>query len=153
MENYNRTVWELFERMQGEIAREIRLMLREEPYDQRLFNEAERARRVEALIKCASDLTQTAEQRHEAWCQMHVDEGWIYGPEFKPAEKQHPNLMPWDGLPANVRSKANIFAICAKYASEVDACIRSGLSMRELDDFGLVADEFKDDGDFENGES
>lgn len=122
----DRRIWELFERMQAEIAREIRVMLGEEQYDQRLFNDAERARRVDALIQCATDSQQTPQQRHEAWCQMHVENGWQYGPEFKPAEKLHPNLMPWDALPAEARSKANIFAVVANYAAEVDALRGNG---------------------------
>jgi hypothetical protein len=120
MEIKNREIWVLFERMQGEIAREVRVMLGEEQYDQRIFNDAEHERRVDALVQCASDPNQTAAQRHESWCQMHRESGWVYGPELKPAEKQHPNLMPWDALPAAVRSKANIFAVCARYAAMLD---------------------------------
>lgn len=111
-------VYEVFERMQAEIAREIRLLLGEEQYDQRIFSDADRQRRVNALKTCAESHTTDAE-RHESWMKMHFDQGWKYGPELKPADKEHPNLLPWDQLPQNTRSKAKIFDICARYAKEL----------------------------------
>ena len=114
-------IWAQIERMQAEIAREVRVLLGEELYDERIFTDTERSRRVEALMKCAADSDQTPERRHEEWCKMHVDGGWVYGPEFKPAEKQHPNLKPWGELPESTRCKANIFAICAKYGAAIVA--------------------------------
>jgi len=112
------TVWEIFERMQGEIAREIRVLLGEEAYDQRIFTAAERERRVQAMQKCAAEQTTDAE-RHDAWIAMHVEQGWVYGDEFNPSKKTHPNLKPWGELPASTRSKARIFDICSKYAAEI----------------------------------
>jgi hypothetical protein len=111
-------IWNTFERMQAEIAREVRVLLGEEQYDQRIFTEAERERRVAALQKCAAEQT-TDEARHEAWMAMHFEQGWTYGPELIPAEKRHPNLLPWDQLPASTRSKARIFDICARHAKEL----------------------------------
>lgn len=111
-------VWKLFEQMQGEIAREIRVLLGEEQYDQRIFTDEERARRVDALKLCASKGTSDAE-RHSEWVQMHLDSGWKVGPEFRPDLKEHPNLLPWEQLPASTRSKARIFDICARYAAAV----------------------------------
>lgn len=114
----NDKTWALFERMQGEIAREIRVLLGEEQYDQRIFTAEERARRVEAMKKCAAESPDDA-TRHEGWMKMHLDLGWKLGPEFNPAKKEHPNLLPWDQLPANTRSKAKIFDICSRYAAEL----------------------------------
>jgi RyR domain len=111
-------IWALTERMQAEIAREIRVLLGEEQYDQRIFTEAETARRVEALQKCAALQTSDAE-RHESWMQMHIEQGWTYGAELDPANKRHPNLKPWDELPPSTRSKARIFDICARYAAAI----------------------------------
>ena len=111
-------IWALFERMQAEIAREVRVLLGEEQYDQRIFSEADRQRRIDAMKKCAAEQTTDA-ARHESWMQMHFGQGWKYGPELKPAEKEHPNLLPWDQLPASTRSKARIFDICARYAAEL----------------------------------
>lgn len=108
-------VWSKFERMQGEIAREIRVLLGEEQYDQRIFTDEERARRIEALRKCANEQT-SDEVRHASWMQMHLEQGWVYGEEFVPSLKQHPNLKPWAELPVSTRIKARIFNICAQYA-------------------------------------
>ena len=113
-------IWQAFERMQGEIAREIRVLLGEEQYDQRIFTYAERARRVEAMRKCAAERT-TDSERHEAWCAMHREQGWVHGPAFRPDLKQHPNLLPWNELSASTRSKAQIFAICSRYAAELSS--------------------------------
>lgn len=113
-------VFSAVESMQAEIAREVRVLLGEEQYDQRIFSAADKLRRIEALKKCAQEQTSDAE-RHESWMRMHFESGWRYGPELKPAEKEHPNLLPWDQLPASTRSKARIFDICAKYAAVLSA--------------------------------
>lgn len=114
------SVFSAVESMQAEIAREVRVLLGEEQYDQRIFSAADKQRRIEALKKCAAEQTSDAE-RHESWMQMHFEQGWKYGPELKPAEKEHPNLLPWDQLPPSTRSKARIFDICAKYAAVLAA--------------------------------
>lgn len=111
-------VWSLFERMQGEIAREIRNMLGEPPYDQKLFDEAQRQRRVESLKTVAADPRGEVE-RHESWMAQHLAAGWTQGPEFNPALKQHTNLVPFDQLPEATKSKVRIFDIVAKYAKAV----------------------------------
>jgi len=118
-------IWALTERMQAEIAREIRVLLGEEQYDQRIFTDAETARRVEALQKCAAFHTSDAE-RHEAWRDMHFESGWLYGPMLDPANKFHPNLLPWDELPASTRVKARILDICARYAAAIIAAPTEG---------------------------
>ena len=105
--------WEIMERMQGEIAAEIRVMLGEGPYSAAIFDEEQRNRRIKAMQECADNDTSDVE-RHDSWMKMHVDAGWTYGKEFDPANKKHPNLLPWDELPASTRSKARIFAIVAK---------------------------------------
>jgi hypothetical protein len=114
----NEQVWSLFERMQGEIAREIRNMLGEPPYDQKLFDEAQRTRRVESLKRVAADPGDES-TRHEVWRRQHESEGWTQAPEFNPALKQHTNLLPFEELPATTKSKVRIFDICAKYALAV----------------------------------
>jgi len=111
-------IWALTERMQAEIAREIRVLLGEEQYDQRIFTEAETARRIEALKLCAASEVPHA-LRHDAWCSMHFAGGWTYGAELDPANKLHPNLLPWAELPPSTRSKARIFDICARYAAAI----------------------------------
>lgn len=114
----NDQVWALFERMQGEIAREIRNMLGEPPYDQKLFDAAQKQRRIDSLKTVAADPRNESE-RHDAWREMHVALGWTQGAEFKPDLKQHTNLIPFEELPATTKSKVRIFDICAKYAQAV----------------------------------
>jgi hypothetical protein len=109
-------VWSAFEQMQAEIAREIRVLLNEPSYDQKMFGPDDVKRRIEAMQKCAAFHTSDAE-RHESWREIHYASGWTYGPELDPANKKHPNLLPWDELPQNTRSKAKIFDICSKHAS------------------------------------
>jgi hypothetical protein len=113
-------VWSVMERMQGAIAAEIRVMLGEAAYSQSLFDDEQKRRRIEAMKKCAAESTSDSE-RHEAWMAMHREHGWVYGETFDPARKTHPNLKPWDELPATTRSKARIFDIVSKAAAELEA--------------------------------
>ena len=106
-------MWEVAERMQGDIAAEIRAMLGEAQLAQSLFTPEQKQRRIEAMKICAAESTSDAVM-HEGWIKMHVAAGWVYGPKFDPEKKEHPNLLPWDQLPPAVTSKARIFAIIAK---------------------------------------
>lgn len=111
-------IWSEMEQMQGQIAQVLRQLLGEEQYDQRIFTDEERARRIDALKLVANkDLDMNAS--HQAWLDMHVEQGWTYGPEFLPSEKKHPNIKPWDELPLSTRAKATIFAIVAQTAQKL----------------------------------
>lgn len=109
----NEQLWQVAEALQGDIAAEIRVMLGEAPLAKSLFTPEDRRRRIEAMQKCAAESTSDIE-RHEAWMKMHVEAGWVYGLEFDPVKKTHPNLLPWDQLPATVKPKARIFDLVAK---------------------------------------
>lgn len=113
------SVFEIMEKAQGQVAAKIRELLGESSYDQRIFTNEERRRRVDAMRTCAEHQT-SDEERHASWLQMHLDGGWVYGAEFDPARKTHPNLLPWDQLPAETRIKAQVFAILANAASEIE---------------------------------
>ena len=119
-----RSIWFILEAMQGEIAREVRIMLGEEALDQKLFTVEQRERRVEALMKCAAESTSDAE-RHLSWMKMHEEMGWVYGEKFDPATKTHPNMLPWDQLDASTRSKAKIFDIVAKAGAKIEAYLKA----------------------------
>jgi len=120
------SIWFILEEMQGEIAREVRVMLGEEQLDQKLFTIEQRERRAEALKKCAAESTSDVE-RHSAWMKMHEEMGWVYGEEFNPTLKTHPNMLPWDQLPPSTRSKANIFNIVAKAGLRIDEFLKSDM--------------------------
>lgn len=111
-------VWEELERMQGEIAAELRVLLGEGPYAADLFDEEQRQRRIKAMRRCALE-DFSDEARHDSWCKMHTDSGWVFGEEFDPDAKTHPNLRPWSELPTSVHSKARIFAIVARAAERL----------------------------------
>lgn len=107
------------EEMQGAIAAEIRVMLGETAFDQRIFDAEQQRRRIEAMQKCAANATSDVE-RHDSWMAMHKELGWVYGEQFDTTKKTHPNMLPWNQLPASTRSKARIFDIVSKAASKLE---------------------------------
>lgn len=117
------SIWYILEEMQGQIAREIRVMLGEEQLDQKLFNVEQRQRRVDAMRECAANATSDLE-RHDSWIKMHEEMGWIYGTEFNPTLKTHPNMLPWEQLPESARSKARIFDIVAKTGARIEEFLK-----------------------------
>ena len=121
-EDKSETVWKLMERMHGKIAAEIRVMLMETPFPQHIFDEEQQRRRV-AVMRQTAECVLTDEARHEVWVQMHLDAGWLYGDVFDPVRKTHPNLMPWYQLPPSAWSKARIFDIVARTASQIESML------------------------------
>lgn len=114
----NQKAWEVMERMQGQIAAEIRVMLGESPIESSNFTPADQERRIKAMQECAARSTSDLE-RHDSWIKMHLESGWVYGSEFNSEKKTHPNIKPWEELPASVKSKARIFDIVAKAALQL----------------------------------
>lgn len=112
-------IWWRLERLQGDIAAEIRVLLGEDPYPSQLFDDEQRKRRVESMKRCAAKDALTDEARHQAWMKQHFDAGWTWGPEFRPDIKQHPNLLAWPDLLPAVRSKARIFNLVAQAAADL----------------------------------
>ena len=51
----------------------------------------------------------TPEQSHESWLAVKLADGWAYGPVKNAELKQHPCLMPYDGLPPEQKSKDYLF--------------------------------------------
>ena len=118
-------IWRLMELMQGQIAAEIRVMLGEASIASSNFTEEDRQRRIKAMKECAARST-SDQERHDSWMKMHIDSGWVYGTEFNSEKKTHPNLMPWDDLPATVKSKARIFDIVSKFARSLESLASVG---------------------------
>jgi hypothetical protein len=46
---------------------------------------------------------------HESWMAHKLAEGWKYGPEKRPDQKEHPCLVPFDQLPREQQAKDYIF--------------------------------------------
>lgn len=136
--NNAEVIWAAMERMQGKIAAEIRAMLGEGPYAEKLFTDEERQRRIAAMQMCAAAAepergdtesqedyvvrkAAAARARHDAWVEMHREKGYVYGEQFNPeaSPKTHPNMLPWDELPAAVKHKAEIFDIVARETAKL----------------------------------
>ena len=111
-------IWEAMEEMQGKIAAEIRVMLKEPPIDPKNFGPESQARRIKAMQECCAT-SETDEERHEKWMQQHIADGWTEG-EYSEEAKTHPNLLPWECLPRPVQAKARIFDIVAKTARTIE---------------------------------
>jgi hypothetical protein len=47
--------------------------------------------------------------QHEAWLADKLADGWKYGPEKKPENKEHPCCIPYDQLPIEQRRKDALF--------------------------------------------
>lgn len=118
------TIWAILEEMQGQIAREVRVLLGEEQLDQKLFDQEQKNRRIVALKKCAAESTSDAD-RHVSWMKMHEEMGWVFGEKFDPVAKTHPNILPWGQLPESTRSKAKIFDIVAKAGASIEQFMNS----------------------------
>ena len=113
-------VWHACERAQGEVAGIVRQMLGEQPIATSNINDDMRSRRVAAMKNLVNGGAQDPAERHQQWTQQHVDSCWVYGKEFNENEKTHPNLLPWDELPAEVKLKAEIFMVFARLAKSLE---------------------------------
>lgn len=51
----------------------------------------------------------TPEQNHQNFLDDRLKEGWTYGPEKNVELKQHPDLIPFEHLPAEQKAKNHIF--------------------------------------------
>jgi hypothetical protein len=51
----------------------------------------------------------TPEQNHQNFLDDRTKEGWTYGPEKNVELKQHPDLLPFEHLPAEQKAKNHIF--------------------------------------------
>lgn len=125
MSSVQNEIWKLLEQTQGQIAGEIRVMLGESPIASSNFTPSDQERRIKAMQECAARST-SDEERHDSWMKMHIESGWVYGTEFNSELKTHPNLLPWEQLPATVKSKARIFDIIAKAGRSLEALLSVG---------------------------
>jgi hypothetical protein len=64
-----------------------------------------------------SDLTETVrmlrsgllpEEVHEHWCEVARENGWLYGPDFDPQDRQDPRLVKYYDLPAYLRRRYDV---------------------------------------------
>lgn len=79
---------------------------------QNSWNDCEEWQRESAragVVKVLENPEITPEQLHQAWCDFKVADGWQYGPVKDAANKLHPCLVPYDGLPVEQRKKDGLF--------------------------------------------
>ncbi len=48
-------------------------------------------------------------QSHERWLEFKVNDGWSWGPKKDYDKKTHPQMLPYDELPAEQRLKDHVF--------------------------------------------
>jgi hypothetical protein len=53
----------------------------------------------------SSNLNKTSEDYHNEWVRSMQADGWVYGPEYSTAFKEHPDLVRYQRLPEVVQKK------------------------------------------------
>lgn len=79
-----------------------------QPYNDRL-TDAQRESLLSGYRKFINNPTMTCQQNHEEWMEHRLANGWTLGPVKDEALKQHPDLIPYDQLPAVEKTKNEVF--------------------------------------------
>lgn len=64
---------------------------------------------VSGVAKIRSGQITTPAASHEEWCKYKELEGWVYGEVKDFARKEHPQLVPYQELPAEQQYKDRVF--------------------------------------------
>ncbi len=63
--------------------------------------------------QCGEQRSSSPEELHGSWMQSYFAMGWIYGEKYDPANKLHPDLVPYDQLGMLEQDKDAVFvALC-----------------------------------------
>jgi hypothetical protein len=54
------------------------------------------------------------EELHESWCEVKVQDGWVFGPVKDADKKTHPCLVPYSQLSESQRIKDHMFSAIVK---------------------------------------
>ncbi len=66
--------------------------------------------------QCGTDRSSSPAELHGSWMQAYFDRGWVYGTMYKPAEREHPDLVPYDQLGKLEQDKDAIFILLCEIA-------------------------------------
>jgi len=60
-------------------------------------------------VKSAMENPKTPEQQHNAWLEQMIIDGWKYGETLDEEKKEHPEMLPYQGLPIHQQVKDSLF--------------------------------------------
>lgn len=64
---------------------------------------------IQGVHETLSGKAKSPEEQHEAWRQMKVEQGWVYGNVKDAAAKTHPCMVDYHALPVEQRRKDHLF--------------------------------------------
>ncbi len=63
--------------------------------------------------QCGPQRSSSPEELHGSWMQAYYEMGWVYGEEYSPENKVHPDLVPYAQLGQLEKDKDAVFvALC-----------------------------------------
>ena len=63
--------------------------------------------------QCGPNRSESPEELHGSWVQAYLTNGWVFGDEYDPEARIHPDLVPYDQLGQQEQDKDAVFiALC-----------------------------------------
>jgi len=59
-----------------------------------------------------------SKEAHDSWVRKRKEMGWIFGKEYNPEKKTHPNLVPYESLDPKEKVKGEVFLRLVSIAKE-----------------------------------
>ena len=78
----------------------------------------------EQFIELIGDLCSGArdfqdfEEAHDSWMAKYFEMGWVYGPDYDPDNRVHPDLVPYDELDPKEKVKDEVFVRLVEIAKD-----------------------------------
>jgi len=83
---------------------------REAPFREQFLRVIER--------QCGPQRSRSPEELHGSWMQSYFSMGWTYGDTYDPAQKKHPDLVPYADLGQLERDKDAVFVAFCEIARQ-----------------------------------
>ena len=112
-------IWEACERAHAEVAAMVRHILDESSNPKDVIGIEIQDSRIHVMKQVAAEKVKDPALRHKQWFNDYTKMGWVYGDRFDADKKIHPNLLPWNELPKEVKIKADIFTVFAGLADKL----------------------------------